>query len=88
MAQEQVASPKKPAWTKIFTAFKVALDLKKMALAAAGILCVFLGWWVLSWVFYSTRTYYTWPDLEQSYDTPKDSWTYFKAKRKSWNLLH
>jgi hypothetical protein len=88
MAQEQVASPKPASWTKIFTAFKVALDLKKMALAAVGILCVFVGWWLLSWGFYSARAMPQWKDYETINETKKESWTYFKAKRNSWNLLH
>jgi hypothetical protein len=88
MAQEQVASPNKATWTKIFSGFKVALDLKKMALAAAGILAVFLGWWLLSWVFYNMRSLPVWTEYESLRDNKKDAWTYFKAKRNSWNLLH
>jgi len=88
MAQEQVGSPKKAAWTKIFTAFKVALDLKKMALAAVGILLVFAGWWLLSWIFYSTRTLPEWKDYDVQDRSKAESWVHFKAKRNSWNLLH
>jgi hypothetical protein len=43
-------------WTELFKTFQVALDPKKLALAAAGILVMFLGWWFLSWAFYSARS--------------------------------
>ena len=38
MAEDPIGQRKemKAPWTKIFTAFKVALDLKKLLLAAAG----------------------------------------------------
>jgi hypothetical protein len=42
-------------WTKIFGTFKVALDPKKLLLAAAGILVMAAGWWFWSVVFYETR---------------------------------
>lgn len=38
-------------WTEIFRGFQVALDPKKMALAAAGVVVMSLGWWVLSLLF-------------------------------------
>lgn len=91
MAEEHVG-PRPAAWTKIFGGFKVALDLKKLLLAAAGILLTALGWWALSWVvYYPVAAKPNWSD----YSTPakpdidKNSlWTEFKARRASWNLLH
>ena len=52
MAEEHLAQPAvgKAAWTKLFTAFRVALDLKKLLLAAGGIVVTGLGWWVLAGV--------------------------------------
>ncbi len=51
MAQDQSPVPAPAPWTKIFTAFKVALDLKKLLLAATGIFLVWIGWWVLAVTF-------------------------------------
>lgn len=41
-------------WTVLFRGFQVALDPKKLALAAAGILVMALGWWLLAIIFYNT----------------------------------
>ena len=40
-------------WTEIFRCFQVALDPRKLLLAAAGILVMSFGWYVLSAMFYS-----------------------------------
>ena len=39
-------------WTKLFKAFMVALDIKKLLLAAGGIVTMALGWWLLAFLFY------------------------------------
>lgn len=39
-------------WTDIFRCFQVALDPRKLAIAALGILAMSLGWYVLSTLFY------------------------------------
>jgi hypothetical protein len=92
MAQEPSGPPAKAPWTKIFTAFKVALDMKKLVLAAAGIFLVALGWWAISWTFYSMRSFPEWKNFEdkerQEPEQRKAQWNHFKAKRLSWNLLH
>lgn len=45
-------SPRRPPlWTNIFRCFPVALDPNKLAAAAAGILVMSLGWWLLSVIF-------------------------------------
>ena len=41
-------------WARLFSAFKIALDPKKLLLAAAGILTMALGWYVLAVVFLRT----------------------------------
>jgi len=60
MAENQDRSHKndigKATWLKIFTAFKLAIDVKKLLLAAMGILVTYFGWWVLSQAFYKTRS--------------------------------
>lgn len=38
-------------WTELFRSFQVALDPKKLLLAAAGILAMSIGWWALAWAF-------------------------------------
>jgi hypothetical protein len=92
MAQEQAAAPKPAPWKKIFTGFSVALDPKKLLLAATGILCVAVGWWLLSCTFYYFRTMPQWKDYEPPAEKKEEltpsAWRYFKAKRNSWNLLH
>lgn len=84
MAQEQGTTQTTPAWTKIFSAFKVALDMKKLLLAAAGIFLTFLGWWAIGWTFYSMRTL---PDWDKD-SWKAEQWNQFRAKRASWNLIH
>lgn len=58
------ASPRGGAWLfpHIFRAFPVALDPKKLLLAAAGILVMSLGWYLISIVAYSL---WSKPSLEQ-----------------------
>jgi hypothetical protein len=60
MAEDQVGARKDNLrdfflWTRIFHTFKVALDPKKLVLAAAGILVMAAGWWILAIVFYGPR---------------------------------
>src|SRR4051812_3762888 len=44
------------AWTELFRTFQVALDPKKLALAAAGIAAMWLGWLALSAAFAGARS--------------------------------
>jgi hypothetical protein len=94
MAQEQSAAPTKTPWTKIFTAFKIALDLKKLTLAALGIFFVWVGWLALGWVFFGMRSFpvYNVESKEirdkKGPEAVKAEWDYFKAKRASWNLMY
>src|SRR5947209_3781289 len=84
-------------WTQLFRGFWVALDPKKLLLAAAGILVMAFGWWLWSVIFYSSRIKPDWPYQSAEYQ-PKDSedpkrgeelaWLAFKKDRTSWNLLH
>ena len=55
MAEDQDRSQNtgKATWLKIFTGFKLALDPKKLLLAGAGIFVTFLGWWMISIIFFS-----------------------------------
>jgi hypothetical protein len=61
MAEERIGAPESEArtywaWTELFRTFQVALDPKKLLLAAAGIVVMFLGWWVLAVIFYNSRS--------------------------------
>jgi hypothetical protein len=89
MAEEHVG-PRPAAWTKIFTGFKVALDLKKLLLAGAGVLAMAVGWWLLSLVAYGLVSKPMWErDYADRAKKDKDAaWTDFKARRASWNLLY
>ncbi len=78
-------------WTEIFRGFGIALDLNKLLLAAAGILVMALGWWVLGVIF--TVNYAKappeWPERYlQSYPNEKDAWAAFRHDRHQWNLMH
>ena len=94
MAQETSPAPAKPSWTKIFTAFKVALEWKKLVLAAAGIFLAWVGWSAIGWTFYTMRTFEPVfvfdvnPEKKKEPAEVQAEWTRFKARRASWNLLH
>ncbi len=76
-------------WTKIFTAFKVALDPKKLLLAGAGILTMALGWYVLAIIFYLPRGMPTWSKYQTYYQNDEGrAWKLFKRDLNRWNLLH
>src|SRR5205823_2416235 len=49
-------------WVEIFRCFQVALDPRKLLVAAAGILAMSLGWHVLSRCFYSDPPVETSPE--------------------------
>jgi hypothetical protein len=81
-------------WTVLFQGFRVALDPNKLVLAAAGILAMALGWWLLSVIFDYQK-----PKAPDSYevnafrgdtdDKKKDErWQYFRAERAKWQIMH
>jgi hypothetical protein len=90
MVQEPSPAQPKAPWRKIFTAFKIALDLRKLVLAAAGIFLVAMGWSAIGWTFYGMRTFPEWKNFEDkdNKDQREAQWTQFKTKRASWNLIH
>lgn len=78
-------------WKKLVGAFRQAVDPKCLLLAAAGILFMAAGWWVLGSLFYGMRSQPEWSKFEPSDKTPKarqEAWKEFQAGRKAWNLLH
>ncbi|MCI0464717.1 MAG: hypothetical protein L0Z62_47950 [Gemmataceae bacterium] len=89
LRQDNLREP--PAWTKLFTAFKVALDHKKLLLAAAGIFVMSFGWWLLSALFFFMFDQTPPKDLgayEAKYDNKQDAWKAFKLDRNRWNLRY
>src|SRR5205814_7009542 len=73
-------------WTALFDGFRVALDPKKLLLAAGGILVMALGWWFFSMVFYQSRTEPMWASGD--WERTQAGWDKFKTERDKWNLLH
>lgn len=93
MAEEHIGQgqPAPASWTKLFSGFKVALDIKKLLLAAAGIVAMSLGWWLLAALFYEPRSMPDPRDYLADAKTPEDKDRAFKAfqqARQRWNFLH
>src|SRR5262249_20388398 len=66
MADERIGVPEQQArniwaWTELFRTFQVALDPKKLLLAAAGIVVMWIGWRALSVAFFNRRSEPRWP---------------------------
>ncbi len=76
-------------WLRIFSAFKIALDIKNLLLAAGGLLVTALGWWVLAVAFYNGpfASMPRWSSFENEKE-PELAWERFKRARHSWNMLH
>ncbi len=81
-------------WTELFRGFQVALDLNKLALAAAGILVMAFGWWLLALLFSAgeSKTPPQWPgaylDRKEFANNPRGAWDMFRQDRDHWNLMH
>jgi hypothetical protein len=71
------------AWTELFRTFQVALDPKKLVLAAAGIFVMWLGWWVLAVIFYNGRAAPRESDYESSYYVTKYDLSEADAKSRA-----
>lgn len=72
-------------WTELFRGFQVALDPKKLVLAAGGILTMALGWWLLSVIFFAARG--PAPTYASGSYKPED-WKALKEDRAKWDLLY
>ena len=95
MAEDQGGQRKdffQSPWLKLFGAFKIALDPKKLLLAGAGILAMALGWWVLAVFFGLFRReapqWSSYETKEQTVDDKEEAWKTFKSARQNWNLFH
>lgn len=84
-------------WTELFRGFQVALDPKKLLLAAAGICVMAFGWWLLATIFYSSRSEpqpsdYLLADYKRSEDTSDEQAQQnleaaYKEDLRKWQLL-
>lgn len=86
-------------WTELFRSFQVALDPKKLLLAAGGILVMALGWWLLAIVF-SSSTKPEWDnnpyqdfskfkndsDPNPAEGAKRRAWEKFREDREEWNI--
>jgi hypothetical protein len=71
---------RRPAlWTNLFRCFAVAIDPKKLAAAAAGILVMSVGWWLLSRMFDPGPA----PDLK-AYPTTDEGHKQFAEDTARW----
>ena len=54
-------------WTELFRAFSIALDPSKLVLAAAAVVLMWFGWWLLSLIFVQKdNAFGQWPaDVER-----------------------
>ncbi len=84
-----------PPWTKLFSAFKIALDPRKLLLAGAGLLVMSVGWYVLAIIFFGSYSNKPeWKDFKDrlepgASDEARDAvWKDFKRARHRWYLLY
>ena len=82
-------------WTELFQGFRVALDFNKLILAAAGILVMAFGWWLLAIIFNYSRPEFNTKDYPPSRYSNKEAkiqnelaWRDFKLDREKWRLMH
>src|SRR5262245_776286 len=91
-------------WTELFRGFQVALDPKKLLLAAAGILATAVLWWIWGIVFYTQARpkweSHEYKDIatrsaregenpdEASKRWTNEAWKQFKDDRRKWDILH
>ena len=72
MAEDRIGTPSGEsqtywAWTELFRTFQIALDPKKLILAAAGIVMMWIGWLAISGIFFSMRSMPTDANYQPSY---------------------
>ncbi|MHB1423057.1 MAG: hypothetical protein ACYC3I_07660 [Gemmataceae bacterium] len=79
-------------WTELFRGFQVAFDLNKMLLAAAGIVVMAFGWWLLALIFAAKFSVAPpgWPEQRLAIygDDKQKAWAEFRHERDEWNLMY
>jgi hypothetical protein len=75
------------SWTELFRGFQVALDLNKLLLAAAGILTMAAGWFLLAVIFTANESS-TAPSWPGAYGDTPEGWVQFRQDRAHWNLMN
>jgi hypothetical protein len=86
-------------WLELFRGFQIAIDPRKLLLAAAGIFVMSLGWWALSYVFDTRKP--DWDDYRtkalakasESKDSDEKAalaaeWGKYRADLDDWNVRH
>jgi hypothetical protein len=83
-------------WTHVFRGFSVARDPKKLLLAAAGIIVMAFGWWLLALIFYTKPR--DWPadyptanyqkEITEQQTPEQRAFAAFRKDRDQWNVLH
>ncbi len=74
-------------WLELFRGFQVAIDPRKLLLAALGIVAMALGWWVLAAIFNYSEP--QWPGAYKSRTgDDNEAWNDFKEDRRKWNVMH
>ena len=93
MAEDHPGATAAPtaSWTKLFTAFRIALDIKKLLLAAGGLVATAIGWLFFAWLFYSDKAP-EWknyaPAPDKLVEARNEAFSSFQLARKRWRLLH
>lgn len=76
-------------WAELFRAFHIAIDYRKVLLAALGLLAMSVGWWLLSEAFYQAqKTPPDWKSGAYSGEDQAKAWARFKADRAKWDLMY
>src|SRR6185369_12396856 len=81
-------------WTVLFQGFRVALDPNKLLLAAAGILLMAFGWWLLAIIFNyekpaASKYLGNFNDYAGENDAQKreSAWKAFSEDRQKWAVM-
>jgi hypothetical protein len=82
-------------WTVLFQGFRVALDPNKLVLAAAGILLMAFGWWLLAIIFnYQKPKFEDFKaDLtkyagDNEAEQKRNAWKKFAEERQKWDVMY
>src|SRR5207237_10114820 len=75
-------------WIDLFQGFRVAMDLNKLLLAAAGILVMAFGWWLLASLFHTQKPDWDSKDYAPTQDDESSTEAQFKLDRSRWHAPH